>query len=545
MFATFWRALISVAALTILFCQAPVLAQEHSPDGGATSSTCNCCCATKPQYNAGVGIHLADHDDNYYQTLFTGTVIVGTQQGENDPGFPWVLQSVMIWNLTHLSSPYFPYNTTAPKDIWWNENPPLGYPPSEPFSAKTWDTATLGDNFGVTLDNIGNIYVAATRQYFTKNPSSLGNGTPNQKAGVIAKLANATGTPSLFVQLPNDGNGIGNVYFDCGCNSVFATNFYDGLIYEMDANGNIAYTWDHGANLGTAVDLMGNNLGRSPILGKDGHSSFTALGRRPWAVRVRNHRVYYSIWSQNWVGAGYFDYTVHGTKPTEIWSVALDSECGIVGPARLEVTLPLYSVTQQPNYPLYKYTNPVADLSFGPQGTMIVAERTMTDNLTPAAEWARVLEFDPGATTWTLLPVNYNRYKVGVPAPGGSTPPTNASGGVDYDQATGRVSASGDSLHYNLNDYIFGIQHFPRGGGDHTMSALTDINDYTAIGNKTQVGDVKIPCPPPDVNPLPSLPQLAFGDLQMEELAPPYRGPLMAKQDVRPVSSTGISACPK
>ena len=159
----------------------------------------------------------------------------------------------MIWNLTHLSNPYFPYNTTAPVNTWWNEN---STPPSEPFSATTWNVQTLGDNFGVTLDSTGNIYVAATRIYGTANASSLGTGTPNARAGVIAKLANATGTPSLFVQLPNDGNGIGNVYFDCGCQSVLATNFYDGLIYEMDANGNIAYTWDHGANLATAVDLL-------------------------------------------------------------------------------------------------------------------------------------------------------------------------------------------------------------------------------------------------------------------------------------------------
>ncbi len=223
---------------------------------------------------------------------------------------------------------------------------------------------------------------------------------------MIAKLANGTGTPSLFVQLPNDGNGIGNVYFDCGCKSLLATNFYDGLIYEMDANGNIAYTWDHGANLATAVDLLGKNLGRSPILGKDGSSSYAALGRRPWAVRVRNHRVYYSIWSQNWAG-GFFS----GTKPTEIWSVALDSECGIVGPARLEVTLPLYSVTE--NQPASPYTNPVADLSFGPQGTMIVAEKSMYNNDVPSAHNARVLEFDPGATAWTLLPANFKRYQVG------------------------------------------------------------------------------------------------------------------------------------
>jgi hypothetical protein len=396
LFAPFRSNLISVVALTILFCLAPVrqtaLAQEPSQDDTVTSATCNCCCATKPQYNDGIGIHLPDYPDNYYQLDFTGTIAVGTQLTTMDT--IWAQQSVMIWNLTNLSSPYFPYNFTAPLNKWWHES---SSPPSEPFSAKTWDTNTLGDNFGVTLDNLGNIYVAATRIYGTANPSSLGHGAPNQKAGVIAKLANETGTPTLFVQLPNDGNGIGNVYFDCGCKSVLATNFYDGLIYEMDANGNIAYTWDHGANLGTAVDLLGNNLGRTPIIGKDGTSSYAALGRRPWAVRVWNHRVYYSIWSQDWTPGGRLPglpSAFHGTTPTEIWSVALDSECGIVGPARLEVRLPLFSVTQ--GYPSAPYTNPVADLSFGPQGTMIVAERGMSANNRTSPHNARILEFSPG-----------------------------------------------------------------------------------------------------------------------------------------------------
>jgi hypothetical protein len=120
---------------------------------------------------------------------------------------------------------------------------------------------------------------------------------------------------------------------------------------------------------------------------------------------------------------------------------------------------------------------------------------------------------------------------------------TNATGGVDYDQATGRVSANGDALHLGNPDTLYGIQHFPRGGGTYDISILTDMNDGPFYQNKTQIGDVKIPCPPADVHPLPSLPQLAFGDLQMEELAPPYRGPLVAKQSVQPVSSTGILAC--
>ena len=538
MFAPFRSNLISVVALTILFCLAPVcqtaLAVQLSPVDAVTSATCNCCCATKPQYNSGVGIHLADHDDNYYQNLFTGTVAVATQLGSTDPT-PWAPQSVMIWNLTRLSSPYFPYNTTAPVGTWWNEK---SSPPSQPFSAKTWDTRTLGDNFGVTLDNNGNIYVAATRVYGSANASSLGSGTPNQKAGVIAKLANGTGTPTLFVQLPNDGNGIGNVYFDCGCKSVLATNFYDGLIYEMDANGNIAYTWDHGANLATAVDLQGKNLGRTPIIGKDGPSSYAALGRRPWAVRVWNHRVYYSIWSQNWWATGN-----RGTTPTEIWSVALDSECGIVGPARLEVALPTFQVTQSGIRA--PWTNPVADLSFGPQGTMIVAERGMSSNNSTSPHNARVLEFDPGATTWTLLPANFARYQVGSVVQYGATP-TNATGGVDYDQATGRVSATGDALHLGNPDILYGIQHFPRGGGNHVTSALTDMNDYNVIQNKTQIGDVKIPCPQPDVRPLPSLRGLAFDDTHIPELfVASYRGPLFAKQVVQPVSSTGVSVCLK
>ena len=61
-----------------------------------------------------------------------------------------------------------------------------------------------------------------------------------------------------------------------------------------------------------------------------------------------------------------------------------------------------------------------------------------------------------------------------------------------FDSST---ATSIDALHFSANDYVYGLQGFPAGGGTHTNSLLIDLNDYVANYNKTQIGDVVIPCP--------------------------------------------------
>lgn len=453
----------SITLSLLMFAITAAIAQPVPPAPQA------CACAKKPVY-----------DDKTYAT-FTGQIAVATQTEDLLAGdvTQWKNQVVMIWDLKNQA--------TAPTDVWWHETT---NPMTQPYSHSSWNVTNLGEVFGLTLDGSGNIYVASSQVYGHHALGSLSTGTGNQRAGQIYILKqNTNGAAAPFTLLPQGpaGEGLGNLYFDCAHDSLYASDFYDGLIYRINSSGAMQPNpWDHGLNLPTAVDLNGNNLGRTAILGFDGSSSYAALGRRPWAVRVYQNRLYYSIWSQDFArNSATSLQSQHGTKPTEIWSVRLAANGDPVGPARLEITLPPFNAT-------LPYTNPVPDIDFGPNGTMLVAERSMTGNNSVYAHSSRMLEYSWNGSAWVLP--NPSAYQVGIALY--SSPPTNAAGGVAYDfGAGGRVWATGDALHFNNGDYVYGLEGFPAGGGTNANSLLIDLNDYVGFYNKMEIGDVRIPCP--------------------------------------------------
>jgi hypothetical protein len=423
------------------------------------------CCAAKPHYSSKDW------------APFTGTVAVVTQQ-RAFPG-PLLNQVVVIWDLHTKSG--------VPLNSWWN---PGSTPPTQYYSDPSWNVTNLGDVFGATLDGKGNIYVAATTVYGggkvgTSAPAGTTGitGTNPAKAGQIFKIANGTGVPTAFVQLANDGNGIGNLYYDCEFDSLYATNFRDGLIYRVNAAGTVQpIKWDHGFNLPSATDAAGNLLGATAIVGNDGNSTYAALGRRPWAVTVYKNRLWYSVWGND-LG--------HNTGiANAIFSVALDVNGDPIAPARREIVVPPYSGN---------VSGPVSDMRFGPMGTLLLAERSMQGNNSTNAHQSRALEYSFNGTAWVLA--NPAAYKVGLFAGGGFTG-ANSAGGVDIDFSTGgRTWVSGDALHYPnpqagpYTDYIYGIQGFPPGGGDISNSILIDDDDNASGPNKLQLGVVRIPCP--------------------------------------------------
>jgi hypothetical protein len=415
--------------------------------------TASCCCGKKPSYDPRQG-----WVPPFPWTNFTGQIAIITQENNNDMQ-PLSTQGVVIWNLTGES--------TAPVGALWSA------PQTQYYSDPRWNTTNLGEVFGLTLDNQGNIYVAGTAIY----------GAPGNSN--IYKIANGTGTPSLFATLPHDNavpNGIGNIAY-CVHDSLFASDFYDGLIYRLDASGNTVSTWDHGVNLPTATP----SRTLIPAVPKDGNSTYTALGRRPWAVRVCQNRLFYSIWSED--DSRNPNFSSPGIGPNEIWSVALNGAGDPVVPARLEITLPPAHINFNNNY-----SNPVSDIAFTATGNMLVSERSMASNSGSNAHSSRLIEFFPiGGGGW-----GYNTsfpYLVGEPA---FTHPSSSAGGVDFDFTPGArfpVWGSGDALAYHTGNYIYGIQGFPSGGGNTTNSLLIDDDNYTQISNKKQIGDVKIPCP--------------------------------------------------
>ncbi len=340
-----------LCCLLILFCLTAALAQTPT-------APCDCC-AKKPDYTNSTYNTSTTSPPPYPWSLFTGQIAIVTQKHPADGG-PLLDRVLVIWNLTNQSGA----ESNLLFDRWWN---PTSSPPTHYYSDSRWNYTNLGDVFGLTLDNLGNVYVAATNIYGTGAVGFLSPGSTNaQKSGQIYKI-DASGQPTPFGPIPlhlplqNDSNGLGNIAWDCGHDSLFASNFNDGLIYRLNSAGILnPATWDHGANLPSAVDIHGVPLGRTaiPLGAKDVPSSYAALGRRPWAVRAYKNRLYYSIWSQD---SG----RTAGAGPNEIWSVALDISGNPVTPARLEITLPVLDSAT------FNYSNPVSDISFSAGGACL------------------------------------------------------------------------------------------------------------------------------------------------------------------------------
>jgi hypothetical protein len=133
-------------------------------------------------------------------------------------------------------------------------------------------------------------------------------------------------------------------------------------------------------------------------------------------------------------------------------------------------------------------------------GTLMLAERSMTNDNSVGAHMSRALEYSFNGAAWVLA--NPAAYKIGT---FGAGQPSSA-GGVDFDFSPGgRVWVSGDALHFNptLPDLIYGIQGLPYGGGDITNSILIDDDNDISQQPKRRIGVVRIPCPECANPPLP------------------------------------------
>ncbi len=106
----------------------------------------------------------------------------------------------------------------------------------------------------------------------------------------------------------------------------------------------------------------------------------------------------------------------------------------------------------------------------------------------PTAHLSRALEYTLSFGTWTLL--NPTKFQISS-----IFPPGSSAGGVDYDfGAGGRVWVTGDALQFSPN-VIYGLQGLPASGGSILNSILIDLNGDTTNQNKTEIGDVELPCP--------------------------------------------------
>ena len=300
----------------------------------------------------------------------------------------------------------------------------------------------LGSIFGLAIDEMGNLFVSATK---TWSEDIEGDGG----WGAVYKIDTITALPSIFatIPMPNAESSLGSITYDCDHNQFFVSSFEDGLIYRLDSStGVILDFYDHG----------------SPYTGAPGPVHF---GDRPWAVEVHDNKLHYSLWNN--------DVNNQGSGLNQIWSVLLDATGKpIVGTETLEIDIP---VLQN-----FNGSSPVADIDFSVDGTMFLSERSQNDIEIVSAHNSRVLEYECTPSGWVLSP---HTFDIGV-----WYIHTNAAGGVDA--TANRIWASGDALHFPTPDMIYGIQGLPVTGGDTTNSVLIDYQGTVNGTDKMMLGDL-------------------------------------------------------
>ncbi|HEV7797506.1 MAG TPA: hypothetical protein VGO73_05095 [Pyrinomonadaceae bacterium] len=455
-------------AIVVAVCVAPkrmvpVLAQKNIPP------TEGVCCGKKPPSFPDIKANNNTAAQTY--STFSGQIAVVT--GELIGG-----SSVAVVDLKNE-------NAGVPVDTNWNSS---SVPPTQVYSHPDWATARIGSVFGLTLDDIGNVYVTASTAYST---DSLPGGATG---GEVYRIDGTSGTVSKFATLPNKGPALGNIEFSCGYQSFYVTNFADGRIYQMVTDNSTspptAKVLSAFSPATGAIASGFSSTNGDPEFGRD-YSQFipknnpgTKNWGRPWAVKVQGNRLYYSLWRQDFA-----QHTLVNAPANEVWSVQLTTGGAFVpNSQQLEITLPTLQSTD-PLGGAQVYSNPVSSIAFNQAGDMLLAERSMNgDQNNPfAAHKSRVLEYT--LAVWTLQ--NPTKFGLGTLTFNGQ--PSSAGGAV-YDSFGSRVWGTSDAMHLNVNDQLYGIQGLPQSGGNIHNSILVDMTDSTVNQDKNQMGDIEIPC---------------------------------------------------
>lgn len=343
-----------------------------------------------------------------------------------------------------------------------------GYWSPPRYEHPSWTQAALGGVFGVTVDGAGDIYLARTSIYPFAGTGSLGGGR-----GSVIRIDGTTGAASILVTLPQssqtDGPGLGNLTWDCGHSSLYATNFEDGRVYRIDPSAapaqRVKSAWDFASD---ALDLSGQPEAGDAL-------GWAAKGQRIWGVAVSGDRLFVSVWSRDLANPGGY--------PNSIWSVSLDGAGDPVpGTKALEMLLNGAGVLP----------SPVSDLAFNGECCLYAAQRSMFDAMTGAHQ-SDLLKFcwhaeQPGAWAQDAT------FRVGDDSLVGLD--RSCAGGVGVDDATGGwVWSTGDLL--LANPLTYGVQGTPQSGGSTSNSLVIDNDDDSFTqpqGDKTRQGSCEVIC---------------------------------------------------
>ncbi|MFA6483415.1 MAG: hypothetical protein WCW62_12605, partial [Bacteroidales bacterium] len=298
--------------------------------------------------------------------------------------------------------------SSAPHGSNWvmPENPALS----------NWSVGSMGQVFGTAIDDIGNVYFAATAMYWGAETSALWNisqrladPTPGTSgaggsgykisggpAGIYKADKNGLNTVTVLTgtiiapsgggigtnTIPNTGYGIGNIAYAKSIDKLYASNLEDGKIFCIDpVSGFITGVYD-------------------PFLADASGAQIANYGERIFGLAVNYEptetRLYYAVLMSN--------------NQSVIWSVKLTNTGAFV---------PLTN-TLEINLPASGSRTYISDIAFSSRGEMLVAEKGNP-------HLSNVYQYFGKHNAWSLPQELYM-----ASFPGGANPGHNSAGGVDY-----------------------------------------------------------------------------------------------------------------
>lgn len=215
-------------------------------------------------------------------------------------------------------------------------------------------------------------------------------------------------------------------------------------------------------------------------------------------------RLVYSVWWEDFARR-------NANEANEIWSVGINQTTGDfdLNDIRREIiALPPISSANG------GWSSPVSDISFKPDGRILLAERSMDADDHPTAHWSRLLQYScPSSVVWErdldtqtskdvfLVAREEKSTAGGIDVGFGDYFPDNCAIGRG---PSGRVWASADGLHQEIiigEPWVYGLGGLPYDGGntndDNPFTCIyIDLDLEYTLHDKWEMGDVEIPCPP-------------------------------------------------
>lgn len=325
----------------------------------------------------------------------------GDMYPSSDPTKQYVLQQVRVSNTFN-----------APLGMTWLPSSNPNQPTDFIFHYPNWRKDSLGYIFGLTIDDVGNVFTSRT------NIFGIGEtfGSKTIPSLRIWKINATDGKHEIFADIPSSGTSSCN---GCtgGLSSLGNLKFYKGLIYVSSQHDGKIYCYNAGqTNQTTPLFSFDPRFGDNSVNGENniGQNGSEAISNQNlWGLAIRE--------------------TVSGAKlfyarldPVEIWSIPLltngDFDKGMNN---------VNEIKEVANTILSKY--PISDMSFSSNGNkLLIGERYGINK--NGVHKTRVFElefntFGSQGNQWNFL----NEFQVGgYHSSGVSIENRNSAGGVTY-----------------------------------------------------------------------------------------------------------------